>query len=135
MSQKLNIGLAKKLGLPDYGSLCASCHVEFELGESLSAGAERFSKEVRQAFSACSQAVNEELERQQQTGGALCPRAITGGGAIAGVKCLPQVLVSGGGRTSPPWPSVAPTTALVAQRGPQQEVNRQRLAASAALLK
>ena len=35
MSLKLSAGISKKMGLPDYGSLGASCHVEVELAPGL----------------------------------------------------------------------------------------------------
>jgi hypothetical protein len=66
MPLKLNVGLSKKIGLPDYSSLGASCHVELELDQSLIyADLEGFHDRVRQAFVACSQAVRDELYRQQ----------------------------------------------------------------------
>jgi hypothetical protein len=66
MPLKLNVGIAKKVGLPSYGSLGASCYVECELDSALlTSDPERFHEHIRGAFAACSQAVHEELSRQQ----------------------------------------------------------------------
>lgn len=68
MSTTLKVGLAKKVGQPNYGSLAASCHVEFEVeGLCLPDGLDAFQEQVRAAFAACCQAVQEELTRQQTT--------------------------------------------------------------------
>ena len=64
MPIKLSVGLAKKVGQPDYGSLGASCHVELELdGSLLRDDLEGFHHHVRNAFTACRQAVTDELNR------------------------------------------------------------------------
>ena len=66
MAVKLAVGLQKKVGLPDYGSLGASCHIEFEIDRALIendlAG---FHEKVRGAFAACQQSVQDQLANQQ----------------------------------------------------------------------
>jgi hypothetical protein len=67
MPMKLNIGLARKVGLPEYSSICASCNVEVELnGSMVFDDLEGFHRQVRQAYVACQQAVTDELARHQQ---------------------------------------------------------------------
>jgi hypothetical protein len=64
MPLKLNVGLSKKIGQPNYGSLGASCHVEVELDHSLIFDdLEGFQERAMHAFAACRQAVHEQLSR------------------------------------------------------------------------
>lgn len=66
MPLNLTVGLSKKIGLPDYGSLGASCQVEFELDcQAQSRNPSLLQAQIQQAFAACSQAVESELARQR----------------------------------------------------------------------
>jgi hypothetical protein len=62
MPLKLNVGLSKKIGQPNYGSLGATCHLELELESSLlQTDADAFQQRVRQAYAACRRAIDAEL--------------------------------------------------------------------------
>jgi len=66
MAVKLSVGLQKKVGLPNYGSLGASCYVEFEIDRGLlDHDPPGFHKKVRKAFAACQQSVQDQLASQQ----------------------------------------------------------------------
>ncbi len=70
MPLKLNVGVCRKIGQPDYGSIGASCNVELELESSLlQHDLDGFHKRVRQAYSACQQAVADQLARHHQADG------------------------------------------------------------------
>ena len=67
MPMKLNVGVCRKIGQPDYGSLGASCNAEVELSSSLIFDdPEAFQRTVRQVHAACDRAVDEQLGTQQQ---------------------------------------------------------------------
>jgi len=64
MPMKLTIGLAKKVDLPRYGSLGASCGVELEAPDP-GDDPDGFRRRVRAAFLACTRSVEEELARHR----------------------------------------------------------------------
>lgn len=67
MPMNLTVGWQRKVGQPDFGSLCASCSVTVELnGTMVFEDLEGFHRRVRQAYEACQQAVNDQLAGEQQ---------------------------------------------------------------------
>jgi hypothetical protein len=61
----INVGLSKKVGLPDYGSVGATCNVTFEAEHAILEGnLDTFNRKVRNAFAACHQAVQDQLARE-----------------------------------------------------------------------
>ncbi len=66
MPLRLEVGLQQKVGLPDYGSLGAACHVELELdSQLLDRNPDAFRQEVEKAFATCRHAVQAELNRHK----------------------------------------------------------------------
>jgi hypothetical protein len=63
---KLNVGVSRKVGLPDYSSVGASCGIELEVtGSLLEQDLDRFHAQVRDAYAVAHQAVHDELARLQ----------------------------------------------------------------------
>ena len=66
MALKLNVGVSRKVGLPDYGSVGASCNLELEVEVGLlERDLDAFHARVRDAYVAAHQAVHDELARLQ----------------------------------------------------------------------
>ena len=65
MPLKLNVGVSKKVGLPEYSSVGATCNLEVELDLGTLDDLEGFHERARDAYVACHQAVNDELARLQ----------------------------------------------------------------------
>ena len=64
MPLRLNVGVSRKVGLPDYGSVGASCNLELELPQDLlERDLEGFHARVRDAYVSAHQAVHDELAR------------------------------------------------------------------------
>jgi hypothetical protein len=63
---RLNVGVSRKVGLPDYGSVGASCNLELEIDSGLlERDLDAFHARVRDAYVAAHQAVHDELARLQ----------------------------------------------------------------------
>jgi hypothetical protein len=64
LSLKLNVGVSRKAGLPDFGSVGASCNLEVELDAGLlERDLDAFHARVRGVYVAAHQAVHDELAR------------------------------------------------------------------------
>jgi hypothetical protein len=68
MPLRLNVGVSKKLGLPAYSSVGASCNLDLELENGILRDPAGFRDQVQGAFLAAQRAVDDELARLQ-TGG------------------------------------------------------------------
>jgi hypothetical protein len=67
MTIKINVGLSRKVGQPNFGSLGASCHVDIELdAQLLRDEPDRLRAKVREAFAVCKQSVDAELASSSQ---------------------------------------------------------------------
>jgi hypothetical protein len=89
MALKLTVGVSRKLGLPGYSSVGASCNIEVELDSGLLQGdLEGFHARVRDAYVACQQAVYDELARLQSQPG--LPAATQGASASCQDRHLPH---------------------------------------------
>ena len=66
MPVRINVGLSKKVGQENFGSLGATCHVEFEIDGGYDNGStDRFQDAVRRAYAACREAVESELSAHE----------------------------------------------------------------------
>jgi hypothetical protein len=63
MPLRLNVGVSKKLGLPAYSSIGASCNLDLELENGILRDPAGFRDQVRGAFLAAQKAVDDELAR------------------------------------------------------------------------
>ena len=61
MTIKINIGVNKKVGLPEYGSAGGHCNIEIEADNSILDNASQFLKRVKDAYELARQSVEEEL--------------------------------------------------------------------------
>ena len=74
MTIKINIGVNKKIGLPDYGSAGGHCNIEIEADNSILDNAGQFLQRVKDAYEVARLAVEEELLHHR-------PGSATGNGA------------------------------------------------------
>ena len=112
MPLTLNVGLSKKIGQRDFGSLGASCNVTVELDSTLlQQDLDAFQQRVRDAYVACHQAIEDELARHQQQPAAgrlpltepVIPRATpnsNGGGPNGNSRTVPQTNNAANGHTA-----------------------------------
>jgi hypothetical protein len=70
MTIKINVGVNKKVGLPDYGSAGSHCNIEIEADNSILDNSEQFSQRIRDAYELARQSVEEELAHHRPSNGA-----------------------------------------------------------------
>ena len=65
MTIKINVGVNKKVGLPDYGSAGSHCNIEIEADNSILDNADQFLQRVKDAYEVARQSVEEELSHHR----------------------------------------------------------------------
>ncbi len=86
MPLRLNVGVTRKLGLPAYSSIGASCSLDLEVDSGLLRDLPGFHAQVRDAFVAAQRAVDDELARlQAQPPLGEIPETVASNGRGAGV--------------------------------------------------
>ena len=65
MTIKINVGVNKKIGLPDYGSAGSHCNIEIEADNSILDNPDQFLQRVQDACELARQSVDEELSHHR----------------------------------------------------------------------
>ena len=65
MTIKINVGVNKKIGLPDYGSAGGHCNIEIEADNSILDNANQFLQRVKDAYEVARKSVEEELSHHR----------------------------------------------------------------------
>jgi hypothetical protein len=65
MTIKINVGVNKKIGLPDYGSAGSHCNIEIEADNSILDNANQFLQRVKDAYEVARQSVELELSHHR----------------------------------------------------------------------
>jgi hypothetical protein len=68
MALRASVGVSKKVGLPDYGSLGAHAELELELDSSLVGDVQAFHERIRKLYDLATRAVNDQLARSNGNG-------------------------------------------------------------------
>jgi len=67
MPLTVSVSVSRKLGLPNFGSLGASCATQIELDPFVFSEPDTLRQKIHTAFAVCRQAVNDELARSDGT--------------------------------------------------------------------
>jgi hypothetical protein len=75
MTITINVGVNKKIGLPDYGSAGSHCNIEIEADNSILDDAGQFLQRVKDAYEVARLSVEEELSHHRTGNAASQPRS------------------------------------------------------------